>query len=551
MSSRKVIGIDFGSTQSFVSELEIGSTNVPQIQELGGGQKEKHQTLLAYEKEDDTFLAAGNDVDEKIKNDTDQYYVVRNFKRYLNEALGDDAGECVKGKEANEYCQRFIQYLVELLQKRYAQKHLDPANFDVCMAYPATWEKDKQKKLKKMAEDAGLPRVRAISEPMAAVYAMRVEEGLVYADHPEKYMVIDFGGGTLDICVIQLETLGREPQILSIAGEGKLGGVEFDKIFELMYWRSSGLQKSAFTESEKWELKKACQEAKEACSRNFRDSNNKVYRHTFKIRREVEISFNRSDLENQIEEQGFFRQINACIDKALEKAGVECQDIDKVILTGGSSQWYFMRELVAKKFGIRGENNIYLTKEPCKDVSKGTSIYVGRPSDPPLQDGIWFKWRFEGDAKWQPLKRLLAPSCKANAGGKKRVENAFVGKLQGTRNWSTYKIEFQFFSGKSETECEKSFESKLHFFARSNWPSLDVWKGIYHALRHEEFKPTADSYNMYVCCKHLPGGDKIFSFEIQDADKKIISVGLSRNGVTDPQWFGLGKYKSIQNKTEE
>lgn len=542
MSSRKVIGIDFGSTQSFVSELEIGSTNVPQIQELGGGQKEKHQTLLAYEKEDDAFLAAGNDVDEKIKNDTDQYYVVRNFKRYLNEPLGEAAGEYVKGKNANAYCQQFINYLADLLQNRYAQKHLAPEHFEVCMAYPATWKEDKQKKLKELAEAAGFPPVRAIPEPMAAVYAMCVEEGLVYADRPEKYMVIDFGGGTLDICVIQLETLGREPQILSIAGDGRLGGVEFDVIFEKLYWRSSGLQESAFSESEKWELKKACQEAKEACSRNFRDSNNKVYRHTFKIRRDVEISFNRSDLESQIEAQGIFRKIDVCIDEALKKAGVEFSDINKVILTGGSSQWYFMRELVAKKFGIRGED-IYLTKDPCKDVCKGTSIYVGRPSNPPLQDGVWFQWRFEGEEKWQPLKRLLAPSHKADAGGKASVVNAFVAKLAETRNWSTYKMELRFFSGKSDTELVLAFESKLHLFARSNWPCFDFFKGFVCACKHKDFKTTEDSYNLYVRCEPNPAGN-VYSFEIEDADKKRVSADLMKNGITEPTLFGWGKYVS-------
>lgn len=554
MATRRVIGIDFGSSQSFVSELEIGSTEVPSILELGNPLAEMIPTLLAYDKEDDTRVAFGNEVRERCRKFPHETYVVRNFKRYLAEKLGEEAGSHVAGMPADDYVAEFISLLADALRLKYNQKVLSEDDFEVCMAYPATWDRDeaKKEKLKELARLAKLPGVHAIPEPIAAVHAMKVEEGLAHANKPEKYMVIDFGGGTLDICVIQVETLGRSPHILSTAGDGKLGGADFDKIFEMAYERDSKLSIAALPENERWELREECKRAKEACSVNFNNAQNKTYTHPFKTHKQVELTISRTQLENLCEDQGIFRRIEACIDDAMKEANIACADIAKVILTGGSSQWYFMREMVAKKFGIFG-GDIYLTKTPCMDVCKGTALYVGRPAAPPLKPGIWFKWRFvgENDDGWSTPKQLLAPTEKE---ADDNLETTFIAQLGKTKNLTRYKIEFMFLIGKTEREMKEAFRSKLYIYARSNWPRFGRFRRMVDAFCHSDktVEPFHDKYDLYLQCKPSPGGHE-YTYEMKSSSGKIMKGQLIKNGITKPnfmEFFGLGSY-SISSENQE
>ena len=82
---RKVIGIDFGSSQSSIAIMEIGSNIQPELLNVGGGRNgQTMPTVLALDKNDDTLRAAGNEVRQRYKEVADSSCrLVSNFKRYL------------------------------------------------------------------------------------------------------------------------------------------------------------------------------------------------------------------------------------------------------------------------------------------------------------------------------------------------------------------------------------------------------------------------------------------------------------------------------------
>lgn len=526
MSQRRVLGVDFGSSQSFVSELLIGTSDCPELLRLGTADKEIVPTVLACDQDDDTLIAAGGEVyDRRRRKDHDRFYVVRDFKRYLNEKMPSDDDSFVSERHANAFCSLFLSYLNQLIREKKNLNELSSEDWDTCFAYPATWEgTEKTKVLKQLATEAGFPNVHTIAEPIAAVYALKAESGLRFADKPEKYMVIDFGGGTLDICVIQLDTLGRDPAILSTSGDSKLGGKEFDLIFKRVYERCCDLRYRDFSEPQKAEFDEECKRAKELCSLNFASPDNNTYTHTFKIRRDVQVSITKYELENICEEMGIFRRIDTSIKDALEKAGVEYADIQKVVLTGGSSQWYFMRERVAKLFGIVGED-IYLTKKPCEDVSKGCSICYGHSAQPPVKDGVWvkyrtiikrkFPWQKDVVSEWSSLKRLMSPSYQGHETVPDRV---FISQFNETNSFEPYLVQFKLYSAKSEEECDESafFRCELEVYANTNTPTWDRLLGIWHVISNGEHKKVPDDYNLYLQCIPTHVGNE-FVYELHDA----------------------------------
>ena len=81
---RKVIGIDFGSSQSSIAIMDIGSTSVPELLNVGGGRGGVTiPTLLALDPNDDSVIAYGNNVRKHYREDKGNVIFVSNFKRSL------------------------------------------------------------------------------------------------------------------------------------------------------------------------------------------------------------------------------------------------------------------------------------------------------------------------------------------------------------------------------------------------------------------------------------------------------------------------------------
>ncbi|MBO7566066.1 MAG: Hsp70 family protein, partial [Bacteroidales bacterium] len=442
MPERYVIGIDFGSSQSSIAVLRIGSKETPELLNVGGGRNGVTiPTLLAVDANDGTVMDFGANV-RKHYSEEQQGTVIfaSNFKRYLGKVVTTD--DPIVQKEANQYCKLFIYELAKFVKTRYNVKDLDFKDYETCLAYPATWSPEQIKLLKQFAVEAGFPAdskhgIKAIPEPVAAMHALKVQNAdFRFGNCPEHYMVIDFGGGTLDICVIQTDTLGRTPEIISTSGDPELGGKEFDDIIEHKFFQNvDGISKSELSGRELAELSDKIKEAKETFSENFKT--NELASFSFHLSSgQYSLTLSRSEFDNICKDRGIFDKIKKCIHDALDEAHLDVDKIKKVILTGGSSKWYFIRNIVAKEFALGGES-IFLTENPFTDVANGCAICVGRPDEPPEKKGVWIKYKLKQNDKWSVPKCILKPGRPDSSGVEERM---YICTINATQYVYPYKI---------------------------------------------------------------------------------------------------------------
>ena len=528
---RKVIGIDFGSSQSSIAIMKIGDTGRPELMNLGGGRNgETMPTILALDENDDSVRAVGNGVREKYRSEYSfGLRYVSDFKRYFGgvEVEESDAPDVVDAKKnADKYARLYLVEMLKLVKAHFNVGELDPSDFETCIAHPATWEKDRVEKLRLLVKEIGFPcskdfGIRTIPEPVAAMQSLRVQDmlGFKFGARPEYFMVIDFGGGTLDICIVQTDILGKSPRIVSTSGNPQLGGREFDDILIKIFLRNNSGKLGELSATDNRELRDKIKEAKEALSANFKDSEYQT-QPIHLPRGQFDLALARQEFYNICEDQKIFEKIRRCIREALENAHLKVDKISKVVLTGGSSKWPFVREIVAKEFALGGDK-IFLTETPFTDVANGCAISVARPDGPPEQKGVWIRWKLQGEEHWRgEAKCLIEPSVGGING---RADRQFLGKIEGTKYMTSYTICLAWYLGFTKDDLvpdteDGTNEARVCVFARGNMPILSRLTNAGRALCGKSTEFLDDTYDLYLTYKVETGGTCSYRFEILDRD---------------------------------
>ncbi len=539
---RKVIGIDFGSSQSSIAIMGIGSNIQPELLNVGGGRNgQTIPTILALDKNDDTLRAAGNDVRQRYKEVADSSCkLVSNFKRYLGTtpAPSDSPEVAEIRRSAEKYAKTFLREMAKIVERRFnvAQDGLSPDDFATCVAHPASWSDDQVRLLKNLVKEAGFPvdpdrGIYSLSEPVAAVHALRMTDslGFRFGNKPEHFMVIDFGGGTLDVCVIQTDILGRTPIIVSTAGDPELGGKEFDDMIERIFFRNNGdrISKDALSPSERFELRDRIKEAKEAASEHF--SKGEDHTHSFQLPSgQFELHLYRNEFSNMVKDAGIYDKIKGCIHDALDRAGLATDQITKVVLTGGSSRWFFLREIVAREFAMGGEKQIFLTDTPFTDVATGCAVSIGLSDQAPKKDGIWVKFRLSENEPWSEAKCLLAPGRNDS---REKTGVQYLCTLPKTRYLHSWRIYLSWWHGFEKDALEQiETEAVIDVFARTNYPAFETLRNIGKVLKHLPVDRLNDEYKVYLQYQENAADVCTYRFEIVDHAAALYDKTLRTKG---------------------
>ena len=337
-----IIGIDLGTTTSEIAYVKDGKPEVI-INELGS-----RITPSVVGLTDENEIIIGNTAKGQAALKPDR--TVMEVKRIMGTdkmvTLGDNV---VTPEEVS------AMILKEL--KRYAESYIGENITEAVITVPANFN-DLQRQATKIAgELAGLKIERIINEPTAAAIAYIIDN----LDKEEKIIVYDLGGGTFDITILNL--LNGNLDIKTSRGNNKLGGKDFDE-------RLTNYILKKFREDTNIDLSKnyiAMARIKEASERakidlsvmNFAeieipfiatDEKNNPLEINFKISRE--------EFEGLIKDLIDITEVE--VDKALEAAGYNKEDIDTVIAVGGSTRIPCVRELLKNKFGdkLKGGINV-------------------------------------------------------------------------------------------------------------------------------------------------------------------------------------------------
>ena len=338
MTEQQFIGIDFGTTNTAVCVMTKNETGVNFTNYGEGGFP--FSSIVAIPKDDnDETLQFGRSVRERMQELSKTHRIIKSMKTYL-----DSDEEFVVGGKRYSSVDITAAFLTDI--KEYIYKNYNIDITESVLACPVDFSPLARKRLKKAAETAGIKVAGFVSESTAAYMACR-EQTKAY----RKIMVVDWGGGTLDISILHIK--GSSVFEDAVYGE-QIGGDDID--LELAYNIHARLANKyhvdkSFDDMEpedRDQLINVCEQAKIEFS-DFDDDFPIQLRNYGEFGTRVEsLSYNDfCEIVMSIVKTRALKVINT----ALQRAGLTISAIDAVIISGGSSGLRPFESAAMKIFG--------------------------------------------------------------------------------------------------------------------------------------------------------------------------------------------------------
>ena len=366
----KILGIDLGTTNSCVAIMENGE---PMIITNSEG-KRTTPSIIGFM--DNGERKIGDPAKRQAVTNPDK--TIYSIKRFMGSNYDETKSEVkrvpykvVKGKnntprveiDDKQFSPQEISAMVLQKMKQTAEDYLGQEVTEAVITVPAYFNDAQRQATKEAGEIAGLKVKRIINEPTAAALAY----GLDKKNKDSKIVVFDCGGGTHDVSVLELG--GGVFEVLSTDGDTHLGGDDFDNA--ISDWLKNEFKKEnngAWNDDSMaiQRLREAAEKAKiELSSSQSTEINLPYFMVIDNQPKHLVKTLTRAKFE-QIIDKLVERTIAPC-KSALKNAGLTINDIDEVILVGGSTRIPAIQEAVKKFFG----------KEPSKGVNPDEVVALG------------------------------------------------------------------------------------------------------------------------------------------------------------------------------
>ncbi|MEK9727021.1 MAG: molecular chaperone DnaK [Candidatus Margulisiibacteriota bacterium] len=366
--SNKIIGIDLGTTNSCFAVMEGKDAAV-----IANAEGARTTPSVVAFTDSDTLVG---DV-AKRQAVTNPGATVYSAKRYIGRKFSELAKEEVNmpykvqkrkdgGIEFNvkdkNYAPPEISARVLQKIKADAEAYLGEKVSKAVITVPAYFNDSQRKATKDAGEVAGLEVLRIINEPTAAALAYGLDK-----KNDQKIAVYDFGGGTFDVSILEIGDGVFE--VLATNGDTHLGGDDLDQV--IIEWLIAEFKKDQGVDLSQDQmagqrLKEAAEKAKiELSSTQSTDINLPFITADNTGPKHLNINLTRSKFEQMIENY-IKRSIDPC-KKALSDAGLAANEIDEVILVGGTTRIPAIQDAVKSFFG----------KDPSKGVNPDEVVALG------------------------------------------------------------------------------------------------------------------------------------------------------------------------------
>ena len=367
----KIIGIDLGTTNSVVAVMEGGEPVV--IPNSEGGRTTP--SVVAFTK-DGERLVGQVARRQAITNPQNTIFSIKRFMgRKLSEVQEEvklvpydvrgDAQDRVQVHVPNvekEFTPPEISAMILQKMKQTAEDYLGQPVTEAVITVPAYFNDAQRQATKDAGKIAGLEVKRIINEPTAAALAYGLDK-----KKDEKIAVFDLGGGTYDISILELGDGVFE--VKSTNGDTHLGGDDFDQ--KVIDWLVAEFKKDQAIDLSQdpmalQRLKEAAEKAKKELSSTMQtDINLPFITATQEGPKHLNYNLSRAKLEQLVDD--LIQRTIPPMEAALKDAGLSKEDIDEVILVGGSTRMPKIQEVVKEFFG----------KEPHKGVNPDEVVGVG------------------------------------------------------------------------------------------------------------------------------------------------------------------------------
>lgn len=348
----KVIGIDLGTTNSVVSVLEGGEAKVIQNPE---GNRTTPSVV--------SFKNGEKQVGEVAKR---QAITNPNTIMSVKRHMGTDYKEKVEDKE---YTPQEISAMILQNLKETAESYLGEKVSKAVVTVPAYFNDSERQATKDAGRIAGLEVERIINEPTAAALAY----GLDNKESEEKVLVFDLGGGTFDVSILELGDGVFE--VLSTAGDNRLGGDDFDDV--IIDFLVETFQKENGIDLSKDKM--AMQRLKDAAEKAKKDlsgvSSTQISLPFISAGEagplHLETSLTRAKFEELTHK--LVERTMGPTRQAIKDAGIDRNEIDEVILVGGSTRIPAVQDAIKKEVGKDPNKSV----NPDEVVAMGAAIQAG------------------------------------------------------------------------------------------------------------------------------------------------------------------------------
>ncbi len=374
-----IIGIDLGTTNSLVAYVR---DSMPEAIKDRKGKNTLMPSIIHFGENGKVIV--GDEAKKQLVKHSDR--TIFSVKRLMGKAYGDiaqmsgflgyriieeeDDNRLVKIAVDQHYYTpvELSSYILRALKEQ-TEWHLGKPVNKAVITVPAYFNETQRQATRDAGKLAGLDVLRIINEPTAASLAYGLDK-----NHNKTIAVYDLGGGTFDISILHIENGVFE--VLATRGDAFLGGDDFDyKIFGFWIKKFNLEEKikndKAFAQS----LRLYAEDAKKILS--TKDS----YQQSFG---EIDLHITRKQFEALIEDK--INRTTDLVSKALRDAGLSANDIDEVVLVGGSTRIPLVRQKLQTKFDAMIHDRLNPDEVVALGAAIQADILAGKRKDMLLLD---------------------------------------------------------------------------------------------------------------------------------------------------------------------
>ena len=355
----KIIGIDLGTSNSAAAVVMGGKpTIIPAAEGATVGGK-AFPSVVAFSKDGD--LLVGEPARRQAITNPDNTITAAKRK------MGSDHTFTIMDKAYKP--QQISAFILQKIKKD-AEAFVGEPIQKAVITVPAYFDDNQRQATKDAGTIAGLDVVRIINEPTAASLAY----GLDKAKEDMKILVFDFGGGTLDVTIMEMG--GGVFEVLSTSGDTQLGGTDMDKVLIDFivdeFRKKEGVDLTADSTAMA-RIREASEKAKIELSTVMEtDVNLPFIAHDLAAgAKNLEIRITRAKLDELIEP--IVERCKPSVLKALEDAKLTPDNINRIVMVGGPTRIPLVKEFVSKIIGQRSESGV----DPMEAVAMGAAIQAG------------------------------------------------------------------------------------------------------------------------------------------------------------------------------
>ena len=355
----KIIGIDLGTSNSAAAVMMGGKpTLIPAAEGTTIGGK-AFPSYVAISKDGD--LIVGEPARRQAITNPDNTIVAAKRK------MGTDHIFKVQGKEYKP--QQISAFILQKIKKD-SEAFLGEKIEKAVITVPAYFDDNQRQATKDAGTIAGLDVVRIINEPTAASLAF----GLDKSKQEMKILVFDFGGGTLDVTIMEMG--GGVFEVMSTSGDTLLGGTDMDKvIIDYVvddFRKKTGINLTADSTA-MTRIREASEKAKIELSTVMETDINLpfIFHDPSSGTKNLEIKLTRAKFEELI--SSIVERCKPSVEKALEDAKLSKSDISKIVLIGGPTRIPLVRKFISSLIGKEAESGV----DPMEAVAVGAAIQAG------------------------------------------------------------------------------------------------------------------------------------------------------------------------------